>query len=299
MRLEQFEQFRALGNLRHFRQAAEFCNLSTSALTRSIQTIEQEFDCELVVRSTRSVTLTEAGEKFLVYCSQTLDDYDKFKLDLAKLNKKSSSKIIIGYTLDAASIVPHACGEFMQRYPDIRIEMQLKEQDILLDKMTSNEIDLIICQENVDSQHENTVYLPDQLILFVYKDHPLAFEQFIEKSHLEPYPILACFSQNNQVQKMLQDTVSSLSKLNSMKVGTLEQITQSIRHSNNIALAGIEHTKIVENNSDLIFIKPERSKLKKQLVIKTGKDINSEITQLLEFIVDEANAQSEVCLYNI
>ena len=38
MRIEQFEQFIALAHNQHFRKAAEACGLSTSALTRSIQT---------------------------------------------------------------------------------------------------------------------------------------------------------------------------------------------------------------------------------------------------------------------
>ena len=68
MRFEQLEQFVALGSLHHFRQAAEQTKISTSALTRSIQTLEDEIGCELVKRSTRSVKLTEQGELFLNYC---------------------------------------------------------------------------------------------------------------------------------------------------------------------------------------------------------------------------------------
>jgi DNA-binding transcriptional LysR family regulator len=63
VRFEQLEQFVALGILRHFRQAAEQTRISTSALTRSIQTLEDEMGYALVKRSTRSVKLTQEGDK--------------------------------------------------------------------------------------------------------------------------------------------------------------------------------------------------------------------------------------------
>ena len=79
MRFEQLEQFVALGLLRHFRQAAEQTQISTSALTRSIQTLETELGYELVTRSTRSVKLTQAGELFLDFAKNTLNELEQIK----------------------------------------------------------------------------------------------------------------------------------------------------------------------------------------------------------------------------
>ena len=126
MRLEQFEQFLALAKFRHFRQAAEHCKLSTSALTRSIQTLEQELDCKLVTRSTRSVSITKSGELFLQYCSDTLNHFENFKQELELFNRDSASKIKVGVTPNTASITPFMCNKFMEKFPDIQIEILQK-----------------------------------------------------------------------------------------------------------------------------------------------------------------------------
>ena len=92
VRFEQLEQFVALGVLRHFRQAAEKTQISTSALTRSIQTLEDEVGYELVTRSTRSVKLTKEGELFLEYAQQTLNNLEE--------TKKQQKASLTGTSLD-------------------------------------------------------------------------------------------------------------------------------------------------------------------------------------------------------
>ena len=65
MRFEQLKQFLALENI--FAKRQKKLNISTSALTRSIQTLEEEVGHQLVSRSTRSVILTKEGEVFYVF----------------------------------------------------------------------------------------------------------------------------------------------------------------------------------------------------------------------------------------
>lgn len=111
MRFEQLEQFVALGILRHFRQAAEQTQISTSALTRSIQTLEDEMGYELVKRSTRSVKLTSEGELFLEYAKTTLSELELTKKRIFQsVNGNANEKLVIGYTNKASSIVPISCG---------------------------------------------------------------------------------------------------------------------------------------------------------------------------------------------
>jgi len=293
VRLEQFEQFLALAKFRHFRQAAEHCNLSTSALTRSIQTLEQELDCKLVTRSTRSVSITESGELFLQYCSDTLSQFDHFKQKLHQFNCNNTTRIKIGVTQNTASITPFVCNKFMERFPDIKIEIQQQNSHVLSHKLASSELDIIIDSSQQLSStlliNEHLVYLPDQVILFVNKNHALSSDTTIDKETLIPYPILGCLSKNLQVQKMLQETAASLQKLTTMKVGTFEQIIGYLKDAEHVALAGIEHTNEIENNPDLVIIKPEKQLQNFNLAISvaSNKESHPDILNLLSYIDEE------------
>ena len=286
VRFEQLEQFVALGQLRHFRQAAETTKISTSALTRSIQTLEDEMGYELVKRSTRSVKLTTEGELFLSYAQAALNELEVTKKRLYQsVNGCSDEKLVIGYTNKASAIVPVSCGQFLAQYPHVKIEMQLQEPSELMRKLQLGEIDISVCSQAMNSIGSD-IHLPDQLIIFVAKNHPLAHKSDISKRDFADYPMYSCFSQSKQVQAMLNDAIESFDKTSSIKVGSIEQVMDGLKKSNHIAIASIEHTNIVSSDPDLLLLKTNKGIAHEQLVIQTNQQINenSHVSHLLDLI---------------
>ncbi|PAX99334.1 LysR family transcriptional regulator [Pseudoalteromonas sp. HM-SA03] len=295
MRFEQLEQFVALGNLRHFRQAAEQTQISTSALTRSIQTLEDEIGCELVKRSTRSVKLTEQGELFLKYCKTTLSELDLTKKTIKQsLFGRDNQKLIIGYTTQASSIVPVSCGQFLAQYPNVKIEMQLQDELELTRKLQLGEIDISVYLQSANSIVSD-IHLPDQLVLFVSRNHPLANQDSIRKSELTHYPMYGCFSQSKQVQSMLNEAVDSLNKSTSVKIGNIEQVIDGLKNSNSFAIASIEHSKTIAQDPNLVFLKTNKALDREQLIVQTNHQVgsNAHINHLLELIEDAASSSSK------
>jgi len=286
VRFEQLEQFVALGQLRHFRQAAETTKISTSALTRSIQTLEDEVGYELVKRSTRSVKLTTEGELFLEYAQDTLTKLEDTKKRLFQsLNGCSNEKLVIGYTNNASAIVPISCGQFLAQYPHVKIEMQLQEQSELVRKLQLGEIDISVCSQAVNNIG-NDIHLPDQLILFVAKNHPLANKSDLCKQDLTDYPMYSCFSQSKQIQAMLNEAVDSLNKTSSIKVGSIEQVMDGLCKSNHVAICSIEHASSVAENSNLLQLKTNKNLSHEQLIVQTSQQVaaGDPINQLLSLI---------------
>ena len=66
MELRQLELFVAVAEERHFARAAARCSVVPSAASTSIRLLERELGVPLLRRTTRSVSLTEAGSAFLV-----------------------------------------------------------------------------------------------------------------------------------------------------------------------------------------------------------------------------------------
>jgi len=275
VRFEQLEQFVALGLLRHFRQAAEQTQISTSALTRSIQTLETELGYELVTRSTRSVKLTQAGELFLDFAKNTLNELEQIKhRAFQSINGTEEKKLVIGYTTTTSSIVPITCGEFLSQYPHVKIEMQLQNKTELHRKLLQGEIDISVCSQIVNSIGSD-IQLPDQLILFCSKQHPLANKSDISKKELESYPMFSCFSQSKQVQSMLNEVIDSLNKVSTIKVGSIEQVIAGLEKSDHFAIAGIEHTSSVAENHNLIQLKTNNDISHEQLIVQTSQQIEA------------------------
>jgi DNA-binding transcriptional LysR family regulator len=286
MRFEQLEQFVALGNLRHFRQAAEQTNISTSALTRSIQTLEEEIGCELVKRSTRSVRLTEQGELFLAYSKTTLNELENAKKSIKQsLSGNNQDKLVIGYTQQMSSVVPVVCGQFLARNPSVKVEMQMLDEAELMNKLQLGEIDITVCMHSSELASSD-IYIPDQLIMFVAKNHPLLQKDSVTKQELMSYPMFGCLSQSRQVQHMVNETADSFNKVTSMRVGNINEVLSNIKNSDLFAIAGIEHSKLIAQDPDVVLIKTNKDLPTEQVLVRTNHTLSEDanIRELVSLI---------------
>src|SRR4051812_37433445 len=71
------DEFVAVAQARSFTQAAKSLDRSTSQLSRDIAQLEQRLGQRLLYRTTRHVSLTEAGERFLLRCRHLQDERDE------------------------------------------------------------------------------------------------------------------------------------------------------------------------------------------------------------------------------
>src|SRR5437763_10797930 len=76
-RIEAMQAFVAVADLRGFAPAARKLGLSPSAMTRLIAALEDRLGARLLQRTTRSVTLTDAGSRYLERVRRILADIEE------------------------------------------------------------------------------------------------------------------------------------------------------------------------------------------------------------------------------
>lgn len=115
----------------NFSRAAVDLGLTPSALSHSLRTLENRLGVRLFNRTTRSVALTEAGERLYARLKPAFRDIDDALEDLNHFRDKPSGNLRITAGRQACELVllPIA-GAFLQAYPDIRLEVV--ESDALL-----------------------------------------------------------------------------------------------------------------------------------------------------------------------
>ncbi|MGE1172657.1 LysR family transcriptional regulator [Pseudomonas sp. BW7P1] len=116
----------------NFSRAAVDLGLTPSALSHSLRALENRLGVRLFNRTTRSVALTEAGERLYARLKPAFRDIDDALEDLNHFRDKPSGNLRITAGRQACELVllPIA-GAFLQAYPDIRLEVV--ESDALLD----------------------------------------------------------------------------------------------------------------------------------------------------------------------
>jgi LysR family positive regulator for ilvC len=139
------ENFLHLAEKLHFGNAAEACHLSTSALSRSIQRMEQELGTMLVERDNRRVQLTREGELFRRYAEQTLQRrrelQDRLNVDFRDLHGQLSiySSVTASY-----SILSEILAEFRRRHPRIEIKLHTGDQVQAIPRVLNGDDDIAI-----------------------------------------------------------------------------------------------------------------------------------------------------------
>jgi DNA-binding transcriptional LysR family regulator len=126
----------AVSTHRSFRRAAADIGMSPSAMSHAIAALEQRMGVRLFNRSTRSVSLSEAGEQFLARVRPALREISAAMEAVNELRDTPTGTLRINTSEGAAQMVMTPIViEFLKRYPDMKVEIVTEERlvDIVAD----------------------------------------------------------------------------------------------------------------------------------------------------------------------
>ena len=111
-----------------FTRAAAKLGLSQSALSYAVRMLEQRHDVRLISRTTRSLSLTEAGERLFRSLRPAFDHIDNEIAALAALRDKPAGTIrITAFRHAARTVLWPALQKLLPEYPDITVEINVDE----------------------------------------------------------------------------------------------------------------------------------------------------------------------------
>ncbi|WP_128971469.1 LysR family transcriptional regulator [Bradyrhizobium tropiciagri] len=121
----------AISTHRSFRAAATELGISPSALSHAIAGLEKKLGVRLINRTTRSVALSEAGERFLARVSPALREIAGAMEDVNEFRDTPTGTLRINLKERAAhQILRPVVAKFMRHYPDMNVELTLEGRAI-------------------------------------------------------------------------------------------------------------------------------------------------------------------------
>src|SRR5215212_6250425 len=116
--------FIAVAREQSFTKAAAQIGVSQSALSYTIRTLEERLGLRLLTRTTRSVSMTDAGERLLRSIGPRFDEIESEIAALTALRDKPAGTIRITTVEHAAdTILWPAIAKLLAEYPDINVEI--------------------------------------------------------------------------------------------------------------------------------------------------------------------------------
>src|SRR5437867_13070114 len=109
--------------------AAARHELSTSSLARQVKSLEDELGVRLLNRSTRSLSLTEPGQRFYERACAIMKDLHNAKSDAKSFQEsvKGALKVSLRISAGTTIIVP-ALPTFVAQYPDVTLDLSLTDE---------------------------------------------------------------------------------------------------------------------------------------------------------------------------
>jgi DNA-binding transcriptional LysR family regulator len=148
MDLRSLRYIVVLGRKLSYTKAAEELGLSQSALSRSIQAIEQRAGVRLFDRDRGGVHLTTIGRDFVERAAALLREADELDQVLRRAGTGAQGKIAFGMApLPAAVLAPAALSEALASTPDLRSHVYVRSTEALLSLLTREEIEFLVCSE--------------------------------------------------------------------------------------------------------------------------------------------------------
>jgi DNA-binding transcriptional LysR family regulator len=119
------ECFVALAEELHFGRAAERCHISQSAMSQQIRRLEHLLDVRLAHRNKRVVSLTRAGEAFLVEARKTLQQMDSAAAIALRTDRGEVGRLRLGVTAPALFVIyPEVAKLFAAALPNVGVEVR-------------------------------------------------------------------------------------------------------------------------------------------------------------------------------
>lgn len=124
--LADLTAFLAVAEERSFTKAAARLGTSQSSLSHTVRRLEAELGLRLLSRTTRSVSLTEAGEQLIQTLSPAFEDIEAKLNALTQLREKPSGTVRITTSRHAAeTILWPTLAELVRRYSDVKVELSI------------------------------------------------------------------------------------------------------------------------------------------------------------------------------
>jgi len=186
MQIESLKMFCDLAETESFTKAAQINDVTQSAVSQQISSLERHFKSLLIERSKKKFRLTREGEVLYNYSKQLIQTYDSLQ------NKLQEIKEIISGTIRVATIysvglhdLPPYLKKYLKAYPTVNVHVEYRRSNQVYEDVLGNVVDLgLVAYPSRDAKLEVVPLRKDRLVLICHPQHPFARNKSVSLKEL-------------------------------------------------------------------------------------------------------------------
>jgi LysR family transcriptional regulator, transcriptional activator of the cysJI operon len=186
MQIESLKVFCDLAETESFTKAAQINQVTQSAVSQQISSLEKQFKSLLIERSKKKFRLTREGQVLYEYSKQIIQTYDSLHCKLQEIKDIISGTIRVAtiYSIGLHDLPPYI-KKFLKSYPTVNVHVEYRRSNQVYEDVLGNVVDMGLVAYPVKESKLETINLRrDKLVLICHPQNPFAKAKAIKLSDL-------------------------------------------------------------------------------------------------------------------
>lgn len=191
MSLDAYKIFDAVVKYQSFIRAAEIVNLTPSAVSRSIASLENILGFQLFIRSRKGVQLTREGENIIPSIRAIINAEEQLKQVASEINGLERGTVVLGaFSSVCNNWIPTIVQSFKKLYPQINIHIMQGDYNDVVYWALNGIIDLGFASLPVDEGLFSTPLMKDRLLCVTPKNFSPKNSKYVTVEDIQNHPFV-------------------------------------------------------------------------------------------------------------
>ena len=176
MHLRNVELFCEVASRSSFSKAAEAHQVSQSAASQAVQTLEDRLGTVLIDRSQRPLSLTMAGQIYYDGCRHLLETFRQVEEQVFAINDRVTGRLRVAAIYSVGLVeMAESVSEYRDTYPDVSLSVDYLHPDAVAQRILDGDADLgIVSFPRAAGEFTVVPWLEQKMVIVLPPDHPQA-----------------------------------------------------------------------------------------------------------------------------
>ncbi len=278
MQIESLKVFCDLAETESFTKAAQINEVTQSAVSQQISSLERQFKALLIERSKKKFRLTREGQVLYDYSKQIVQTYDSLhhKIQEIKDIVSGSIRVTTIYSIGLHDLPPYI-KKFLKAHPTVNISVEYRRATQVYEDVLGNITDIgLVAYPVKDHRLEVMPLRKDLLVLICHPSHPLAKHKVVKLAELQNQKFIGFepdIPTRKAIDKILKDRDVNVNHV--MEFDNIETVKRAVEIDAGISMVPqgtvaqevAKHTLAQVEIDDADFFRPLAAVYKKNKVL--------------------------------
>ncbi|MBI2949101.1 MAG: LysR family transcriptional regulator [Verrucomicrobia bacterium] len=231
MQIESLKVFCDLAETESFTKAAHINEITQSAVSQQIGSLERQFKSLLIERSKKKFRLTREGQVLYEFSKQIIQTYDSLHSKLQEIKDIISGTIRVAtiYSIGLHDLPPYI-KKFLKSYPTVNVHVEYRRSNQVYEDVLGNVVDIgLVAYPSKDNKLEVLPLRRDKLVMICHPQHSMAKQKSVRLPDLSGQKFIGFepdIPTRKAIDKILKD--SNVAVQHVMEFDNIETVKRAV-----------------------------------------------------------------------